>query len=172
MSLPRISRRGFVFLLVALSIIAARHQTANAIWYPGTLMMQAGQWPFGSVCVSSDTGAEQLCLDHQGTQSDWWRLNVYQGSNQCGQPEIYWTSVNDGWYACGSGSHQSQWADAGDYCYAVYQSDGNLVLRTSSGTAVWSTNTSGYDYEAFLEFSDYGNLIVYYDAYIPVWSIF
>lgn len=51
----------------------------------------------------------------------------------------------------------------------VMQSDGNLVLYSSNGTALWATGTSGQGGAKAIFQSD-GNLVVYTDAGSALWS--
>ena len=46
------------------------------------------------------------------------------------------------------------------YDSVVFQSDGNLVLRDSAGTAIWASNTHTY-YQAVLALQSDGNLVIY-----------
>ena len=44
--------------------------------------------------------------------------------------------------------------------YAVLQSDGNLVVYSSTGTAIWASNTVGSGADRLVAQSD-GNLVLY-----------
>lgn len=49
------------------------------------------------------------------------------------------------------------------------QSDGNLVLRNSSMTAVWASHTDGNP-GAYLALQDDGNLVIYTADNRPIWA--
>ncbi|WP_369366089.1 hypothetical protein AB5L52_23975 [Streptomyces sp. CG4] len=53
--------------------------------------------------------------------------------------------------------------------YAYMQSDGNLVVYSSTGTALWSSHTSGHSGAYFLVQDD-GNLVVYSSTGSALWS--
>ncbi|WP_369390186.1 hypothetical protein AB5J72_22990 [Streptomyces sp. CG1] len=53
--------------------------------------------------------------------------------------------------------------------YAYMQSDGNLVVYSSTGTALWSTHTSGHSGAYFLVQDD-GNLVLYSNTGSALWS--
>ncbi|WP_256725499.1 hypothetical protein [Streptomyces sp. IMTB 2501] len=53
--------------------------------------------------------------------------------------------------------------------YAYMQSDGNLVVYSSTGTALWSSHTSGHSGAYFLVQDD-GNLVVYSSTGTALWS--
>lgn len=69
------------------------------------------------------------------------------------------------------GSHQlwsTQTAGRGNGCFAVMQHDGNLVVYTDSGVAVWHAGTNGQGALAMV--LDDGNFVVYSEFYAPVWQ--
>jgi outer membrane protein assembly factor BamB len=49
------------------------------------------------------------------------------------------------------------------------QDDGNLVLYSPGGDAVWAANTFGND-GAYLVLQDDGNLVIYAAAGAPLWA--
>ena len=54
--------------------------------------------------------------------------------------------------------------------YLTVQTDGNLVLYTPRGKAVWSTRTNGRGAGAYLTAQNDGNLVLYNGAGRPLWD--
>ncbi|MFZ5894926.1 MAG: PAN domain-containing protein [Myxococcota bacterium] len=68
------------------------------------------------------------------------------------------------------GANVAKWASGtdGDGGYAVFQSDGNFVIRNWSDSPVWATGTNGNPNARLVQQSD-GNLVVY-NGSTPLWD--
>jgi len=49
------------------------------------------------------------------------------------------------------------------------QGDGNLVIYTFGGQAIWASNTAGHD-GAFLVVQSDGNVVIYWPNTPPIWA--
>lgn len=57
---------------------------------------------------------------------------------------------------------------AGDF-FLVFQADGNLVVYTKAGVAVWHTHTYGMDAKTAVMQTD-GNFVIYNSTGVPLWN--
>jgi hypothetical protein len=143
----------FVALGVLPSAAAALPTAAASVPTDGRI--NAGQsWSGSQGGFASPMGKFRLVV---GYSAAWLDQYVWTGSPPKPVHQTVWQSALIG-------------ADDSLNSHLVMQTDGNLVLYSSTGHAVWSSHTIGTGSHNYLLVQDNGNLVVYSSPGHPVWA--
>jgi hypothetical protein len=155
-------------LLTVVCVLAVSSRVASATYY----LAAGDQLTLNDQCLSSTpNGTYSLCYGGVGG-SGWYGVGWNTHPTDWSCSIFNWTTLIDDCVNSGYGSHNDQRADAGSDGALKMQSDGNLVLYTSSDYWVWQTQTNGDSQYCQLVAQDDGNLVLYYGWTTPLWSLF